>query len=132
MKRKYGVNHVLFLQNLSIWDRLSYLFVRILFNSGSLWVDIRRSIWLYTSNSAPKWRFPPDMLMFKPTKMLFLDSQILSGWYHFNQQLTGNNIYKKIKILSTEFFGIFCYIQKCKFLHSHLSPNTSCHAKSLP
>ena len=53
-----------------------------------------------------KWRFLADMPIFTPTKRICLDSQILSHWYHFEAQLTGNNILKKIGILSTEILEI--------------------------
>ena len=56
------------------------------------------------------------MPTFTPTKRIFLDSQILSHWYHFEAQLVGNNIWKKIGILSTEFFAILICIYKRKLL----------------
>ena len=52
--------------------------------------------------------FLADMPTFTPTKRIFLDSQILSHWYHFEAQLVGNNIWKKIDVLSSEFWQ-FCF-----------------------
>ena len=64
------------------------------------------------------------MLIFMPTKRLFLYSKILSHWYHFEAQHVGNNISKKIKIVSTEFLAIVICIYKRKFLVFCFSPNT--------
>ena len=59
------------------------------------------------------------MLIFTPTKQLFLESQILSHWYHFGAQLVDNSIWKKKKkkkiwILSTEFLAILICIYESR------------------
>ena len=72
------------------------------------------------------------MLIFTPTKSIFLDRQILSHWYHFEAQLVGNNIWKMVTILSTEFLVILICIYKSKLLVICFSPNTVWRAKSPP
>ena len=57
------------------------------------------------------------MSTFTPTKWIFRDSQILSHWYHFEAQLVGNNIWKKIGILATAFLAILICIYKNKRLY---------------
>ena len=83
-----------------------------------------RTLWL--------WRFLADMPTFTPTKRIFLDSQILSHWYRFEAQLVGNNIWKKIGILSTEFLAILICIYKSKLLMIRFSSHTIRRTKSPP
>ena len=71
---------------------------------------------LCTSNSFENGNFLADMLIFMPTKWILPESQILSHWYHFEEQLIGNNIGKKIEIMSTDFLAILICIYKNKLL----------------
>ena len=61
-----------------------------------------------------------------------LDSQILCHWYHFEAQLVGNNIWKKIGILSTEILAILICIYKSKILVIRFSSHTIQRTKSPP
>ena len=60
---------------------------------GIFWVPI----WWCTSNYGLNWQILPDTPMFKPQKRKFLDSNVLSDWYHFNWHLLDYKISKKIK-----------------------------------
>ena len=79
-----------------------------------------------------KWRFLADMPTFTPTKRIFLDSQIISHWHHFEAQLVCNNIWKKIGILLTEFLTTLISIYKSKLLVIRFSSHTIRRTKSPP
>ena len=72
------------------------------------------------------------MPTFTPTKRIFVDSQILSHWYHFEAQLVGNNIWKKISILSPEIFAILICIYESKIWVIRFSSHTIQRTKSPP
>ena len=59
-----------------------------------------------------------------PTKRIFLGSQIFSHWHHFEIQLDGKNIWKKIGILWIEFLAILICIAKSKPLVIRFSSHT--------
>ena len=105
----------------SRWPTASILFTAVSLRSQSV-----NHIWLCTSNSFEKKRLLADMSTFTPTKRIFRDSQILSHWYHFEAQLVGNNIWKKIGILATAFLAILICIYKNKRLHGGPSVAGDC------
>ena len=90
----------------------------------------RVTIWLCTSNSFQNGDFWQTCPHSHRQKRIFLDSQILSHWYHFEAQLVGNNIWKKIGILSTEFIAILICIYKRKLLVIRFSSHTIRRTKS--
>ena len=61
------------------------------------------------------------MLIFTPTKRIFQDNQIFSHFSHFEAQLVGNIIWKKIEILSNEFWAISICIYESTLLVASLS-----------
>ena len=112
--------------------RLSYM-------ARAIVIELTHSNTLETYGYAPvirlkmwKWRFLANMATFTLTKRIFRDSQILSHLYHFEAQLVGNNIWKKIGILSSDFLAILICIYKSKLLVIRFSSHTIRRTKSPP
>ena len=60
-----------------------------------------------------------------PTGQIFLVSHIFNHFVHFEDQLLGNDMWKKIESLPTQFLTILICIYKCKLLVLFFSPNTT-------
>ena len=72
-------------------------------------------IWWHTCNCSLNWPILPYVPTFKLHKVTFLDSQILSDWYHFNQYVLGYKIWKKFKFWWSQFFVINPNVRKIFF-----------------
>ena len=125
------MSHVAFLVTSSnMFCIMFYLFIAVLFAGNKKYYYYFR---LCTSNSFENGDFwqtcPHSRRHFTP---IFLDSQILSHWYHFEAQLVGNNIWRKIGILSTEILAILICIYKSEILVIRFSSHTIQRTKSPP
>ena len=96
------LNHKNYMNQVTLACALSYLhmtFYSCIHIWGREWIESVGGTLVNSRGYAPlirlKWRFLADMPTFMPTKRIFLDSQILSHWYHFEAQLVGSNIWNK-------------------------------------